>query len=79
MCDDENNRVCLLLGLGRSTDRRFASWRGAPLGGVVCVDYCANLDWCFGLVLRLVFADTARMIEPPSGGRKGGRELMSFF
>ena len=57
--DDENDRVCLLFVLGRDADRRFAFCRCAPCGGVVCDNYLANLDWCFGLVLWFVFADAA--------------------
>ena len=53
--------MCLLFILRWSADRRFASWRCAPFGGVVCAGYLANLDCCFGLVLRLVF----------TGGRGG--------
>jgi hypothetical protein len=80
--DDENNRVCLLSVLCRSADRHFASSRCAPFDGVVRAGYLANLDWCFGLVLRLVFAASAwlaRMMDfalPQSLRSKSGSLAM---
>ena len=56
---DQHNCVCLLFGLRRTADRRFASCRGAPFDGVGAADWLARLDFSFGLVLRLVFAETA--------------------
>ena len=56
---DQHNCVCLLFGLRRTADRRFASCRGAPFDGVGAADWLAMLNFSFGLVLRLVFAETA--------------------
>jgi len=40
-----------------------------PLGAVDGDDCLANLDWSFGLVHRLVFADAAWLVRAPASPR----------